>query len=49
VREKINVDGKEISPLQLTSKILFNEWKLGEEEEELTVMKVILKSGEKNN
>jgi len=45
--EKINVDGKEISPLQLTSKILFNEWKLGEEEEELTVMKVILKSGEK--
>ncbi len=45
--EKINVDGKEISPLQLTSKILFNEWKLGEEEEELTVMKVLIKSGEK--
>jgi saccharopine dehydrogenase-like NADP-dependent oxidoreductase len=43
--EKINVDGKEISPLQFTSKILFNEWKLGEDEEELTVMKVILKSG----
>ena len=45
--EKINVDGNEISPLQFTSKILFNEWKLGEEEEELTVMKVILKSGNK--
>lgn len=42
--EKININGKEISPLQFTSKILFNEWKLGEGEEELTVMKVILKS-----
>ena len=45
--EKINVEGKEISPLQFTSKILFNEWKLGGEEEELTVMKVILKSQER--
>ncbi|MBV9962332.1 MAG: saccharopine dehydrogenase NADP-binding domain-containing protein [Parafilimonas sp.] len=45
--EKINVNGNEISPLQFTSKILFNEWKLGEEEEELTVMKVILRSKEK--
>ncbi len=45
--EKININGKEISPLQFTSKILFNEWRLGEEEEELTVMKVILKSNEK--
>lgn len=45
--EKINVDGKEISPLQFTSKILFNEWKLGDAEEELTVMKVILRSGKK--
>jgi lysine 6-dehydrogenase len=41
--EKINIDGKQISPLQFTSKILFNEWKLGAEEEELTVMKVLLK------
>jgi saccharopine dehydrogenase-like NADP-dependent oxidoreductase len=46
--EKIEIDGHEISPLQFTSKILFNEWKLGEGEEELTVMKVVLK-GEKNN
>jgi saccharopine dehydrogenase-like NADP-dependent oxidoreductase len=45
--EKVNIDGNEISPLQFTSKILFNEWKLGEEEEELTVMKVILKSAQK--
>jgi saccharopine dehydrogenase-like NADP-dependent oxidoreductase len=40
--EKIMIDGKEISPLQFTSKILFNEWKLGEEDEELTVLKVIM-------
>ena len=40
--EKMMVEGKEISPLQFTSKLLINEWKLGETEEELTVMKVIL-------
>lgn len=42
-KEKIIVDGKEISPLQFTSKLLINEWKLGETEEELTVMKVIIR------
>ena len=40
---KIMVNGTEISPLDFTSKILFNEWKLGESEEELTVMRVTLK------
>ena len=40
--EKITVAGKEISPLQFTSQLLINEWKQGETEEELTVMKVIL-------
>lgn len=40
--EKMIVDGKEVSPLQLTSRLLINQWKLGETEEELTVMKVIL-------
>ncbi len=40
--EKIMVDGKELSPKQFTSKLLINEWKLGETEEELTVMKVKL-------
>lgn len=38
----IDVNGIKISPLQVTSHILFNEWKLGLEEEELTVMKVLL-------
>jgi len=41
--EKINVDNIQVSPLEFTCKILFNEWKLGETEEELTVMKVTFK------
>ncbi len=43
IENKISVNGTEISPLDFTSKILFNEWKLGETEEELTVMRVSLK------
>jgi len=39
----INVKGSEISPLDFTSKVLFNEWKLGESEEELTVMRITVK------
>ena len=31
-----------MSPLDFSSQILFKEWKLGEEERELTIMKVIL-------
>ena len=38
----IDVNGMMISPLKVTSQILFNEWKLGLEEEELTVMRVKL-------
>ena len=41
--QKINVNGSSVSPLDMTSRILFNEWKLGEEEEELTVMRVTLR------
>ncbi len=41
--KKIEVGGNHISPLDFTSKILFNEWKLGETEEELTVMRITLK------
>jgi len=39
----IEVNGASISPLDFTSKILFNEWKLEENEEELTVMRITLK------
>lgn len=41
--EKITINGAEISALDFTSKILFKEWKLGEQEEELTIMRIILK------
>ncbi len=47
-KEKINVNGTEVSPLDVTSKILFNEWKLGETEEEITVMRITLKGENKN-
>ena len=46
--EKIEVKGNMVSPVDFTSKILFNEWKLGETEEELTVMRIIIK-GENAN
>jgi saccharopine dehydrogenase-like NADP-dependent oxidoreductase len=40
---KIQLQNAEITPLEFTSKILFSEWKLGETEEEITVMRVTLK------
>lgn len=42
-KETINVNGIDVSPLDVTSKILFNEWKLGENEDELTIMRITLK------
>lgn len=45
--QKIDVNGTKVSPLDFTSKILFNEWKLGETEQEITIMKVTVKG--KNN
>jgi saccharopine dehydrogenase-like NADP-dependent oxidoreductase len=42
-QEKIEVNGAMVSPLDFTSKVLINEWKLGKEEEELTVMRVTVK------
>ncbi len=41
------VNGTSVSPLDFTSRLLVNEWKLGEEEEEFTVMKVIIKGEDK--
>ena len=45
---EIEVNGTKVSPLNFTSKILFNEWKLGENEEELTVMRITLKGTNSN-
>ena len=41
--KEIEVNGTKISPLDFTSKVLFNEWKLGETEEEITIMRIIVK------
>jgi len=41
--ESVEVNGVKVSPLDFTSKVLFNEWKLGETEEELTVMRITVK------
>ena len=41
--EIISINGTNISPIDFTSKILFNEWKLGETEEEITIMRVTVK------
>ena len=46
-KDEIEINGTKISPLKFSSKILFRDWKLGDDEEELTVMKVIIE-GEKN-
>jgi len=46
--KKMKINGVEISPLEFTSKILFNEWKLGEAEEEITVMRVTVKGKNAN-
>ncbi len=46
-KEPINVNETEISPLTFSSALLVNEWKLEENEKELTVMKVIV-DGYKN-
>lgn len=43
----LRIKETDISPLEFTSKLLINEWKLGSEEEEFTIMKVIVK-GEKD-
>ena len=40
---EIEIKGTKVSPLDFTSKVLFNEWELGENEEELTVMRVTVK------
>lgn len=46
-KEPIKVNGLDVAPLDFTSRILFNEWKLGETEEEITVMRVTV-AGEEN-
>ncbi len=41
--DAIEVNGQQVSPLDFTCRLLFNEWKLGEHEEEMTVFRVTLR------
>ena len=43
----INFKGQQISPLQFTSSLLFNQWKLGETEAEFTLMQIKISDAEK--
>jgi lysine 6-dehydrogenase len=45
--QPLRVNETDISPLDFTSKLLVNQWKLEPGEEEFTIMKVILKGKEK--
>ena len=44
--EPIDVDGTLVSPLRLTSKLLFPLWEMKPNDEDLTVMRVTLKNAE---
>lgn len=46
--KKLNVNGNKISPLEITTRLLFPIWKLGDEEEEFTVLKINI-SGTKDD
>jgi lysine 6-dehydrogenase len=46
--KKIEVDGLFTSPLEFTTRILLPQWKLGTDEKEFTVMRIIIK-GTKDN
>jgi len=47
-KEKIDFNGNQVSPLEMTSKILFDEWKLNEGDEDITVMKIIVEGSKAN-
>jgi len=48
-KKEVVVKGNKVSPLDLTSKLLFPKWKLEEGEEEFTIMKVICEGIEHEN
>jgi len=44
--EEIEIDGKKIKPLELTAKLLFPFWQPEENEEEFTILKLIIEGNE---
>ena len=47
--KKIKINNTLISPLEFTSQILFEQWKLGPEEEEFTLMHIDMEGTDKQN
>lgn len=45
-QEPVTVNGTDVTPLDFTSKILFEAWRLGEEEPEFTVMRIRIRGTE---
>ena len=43
----VSVKGQQVSPMEFTSALLFDQWKLGETEEEFTLMRIKLRDAEK--
>ncbi len=46
--DKISIKGQEIKPMDFTSKILFDKWKLNDSDDEFTVMRIIIEGIEDN-
>ena len=46
-QKPVSVKGQDIAPIDLTSKLLFDSWKLKKGEEDLTVMQVIIEGEER--
>ncbi len=44
----VNFKGQQISPREFSSIILFDQWKLGDTEEEFTIMRINISDGQKN-
>jgi saccharopine dehydrogenase-like NADP-dependent oxidoreductase len=46
-KEPLNIKGKEISPFDFTTELLYKAWKLEAEEKEFTIMRIIITGKEK--
>ena len=47
-QDPVEVDGSQVIPLSLTSRLLFDQWFMKEGEKDLTVLQVVLRGKEKN-
>ncbi len=47
--KKIDFNGEAISPLEMTSRLLFKQWKLEDGEEDMTIMKIVVEGKKDDN